>query len=85
MRTAVLAGVWVYIIVAVIAEVEAAMALAGGALVMGVVGILAVSQAVAITLFYMGLKDEPGSMRLFVLVPLLFIAALLISMVASLG
>jgi len=50
-----------------------------------VVSILATSQAVAIVLFYMQLKDEPGSLRLFALIPIMFLSALLIAMLASLG
>ncbi len=50
-----------------------------------VVSVLAASQAVAIVLFYMQLKDEPGSLRLFALIPIMFLSALLIAMLASLG
>jgi hypothetical protein len=50
-----------------------------------VVATLATSQAVAIVIFYMQLKEEPGSLRLFALIPIMFLAALLIAMVASLG
>jgi Prokaryotic Cytochrome C oxidase subunit IV len=50
-----------------------------------VVTILATSQAVAVVLFYMQLKDEPGSIRLFALIPIMFLSALLIAMLASLG
>jgi len=50
-----------------------------------VVSILATSQAVAIILFYMQLKDEPGALRLFALIPIMFLSALLIAMLASLG
>ncbi len=50
-----------------------------------VVGILAASQAVAIVLFYMDLRNEPGAIRLFSLVPIMFLSALLIAMISSLG
>jgi hypothetical protein len=33
----------------------------------------------------MQLKDEPGSLRLFALIPIMFLSALLIAMLASLG
>lgn len=49
------------------------------------IGILAASQAVSIVIFYMHLKDEPGSIRLFALIPVMFLSALLIAMVATLG
>lgn len=50
-----------------------------------VITILATSQAVAIVLFYMQLKDEPGSLRLFALIPIMFLSALFVAMLASLG
>jgi heme/copper-type cytochrome/quinol oxidase subunit 4 len=71
--------------VAVIAEVEAFYSFSSAATVVTVVSILAASQAVSIVLFYMHLKDEPGSLRLFALIPLMFLAALLIAMIAALG
>jgi len=46
---------------------------------------LALSQGAAAMLFYMDLKDEPASLKLLVLIPLMFIAGLLITVVASLG
>lgn len=71
--------------VAVIAEVEAFYMLGAFSTVASVVMILATSQAVAVVLFYMQLKDEPGSLRLFALIPIMFLSALLIAMLASLG
>jgi len=50
-----------------------------------VIATLAMSQAVAVAVFYMQLKDEPGSVRLFAIVGVMFLAALLIATVASLG
>lgn len=85
MRTTVLAGVWVYMMAAVLTEADLALTMAAGPTVDIVISILAASQAVAIVLFYMDLKNEPGSLRLFALIPLMFLAALLIAMVASLG
>jgi hypothetical protein len=85
LRNSVAFAVWVYIVVAVLAEVEAFYALTAYATVAAVVTILASSQAVAIVLFYMQLKDEPGSLRLFALIPIMFLSALLIAMLASLG
>lgn len=70
---------------AVLTEADLALTMAAGPTVDIVISILAASQAVAIVLFYMDLKNEPGSLRLFALIPLMFLAALLIAMVASLG
>ncbi len=85
MRNLVVFGVWAYMVAAVIAEVEGFYALAGTSALTLVVALLASSQAVAIVLFYMHLKDEPGSLRLFALIPIMFLSALLIAMIASLG
>ena len=71
--------------VAVLAEVEVFYATFAYSTAASVITILATSLAVAIVLFYMQLKDEPGSLRLFALIPIMFLAALLIAMLASLG
>jgi cytochrome c oxidase subunit IV len=85
MRTTVAIGVWAYMVVAVLAEVLTFYRVSAYSTVATVVTILATSQAVAVVLFYMQLKDEPGSLRLFALIPIMFLAALLIAMLASLG
>ncbi len=85
MRTSVALGVWAYMVVAVITEVLAFYKVPTYSTMATVVTILATSQAVAIVLFYMQLKDEPGSLRLFALIPIMFLSALLIAMLASLG
>jgi hypothetical protein len=85
MRTFVALGVWLYMVLAVLAEAEAFYTVSAYSTLATVVTILATSQAVAIVLFYMQLKDEPGSLRLFALIPIMFLSALLIAMLASLG
>lgn len=85
MRTWVALGVWAYMVVAILAEVETFYMVPVYSTVAEVVTLLATSQAVAVVLFYMQLKDEPGSMRLFALIPIMFLSALLIAMLASLG
>ncbi|MDE1852700.1 MAG: cytochrome C oxidase subunit IV family protein [Thaumarchaeota archaeon] len=85
MRTSVALGVWAYMVVAVLAEVETFYMIHVYATVAVVATVLATSQAVAVVLFYMQLKDEPGSLRLFSLIPIMFLSALLIAMLASLG
>ena len=72
-------------VVAVLAEVFVFYSLPVYSTMATVISILASSQAVAIVLFYMQLKEEPGGLRLFALIPLMFLAALLIAMLASLG
>lgn len=85
MKTSVLAGVWVYMLIAVIAEVYAAESIPNVVTAATAVIAFALSQAAAIVLFYMNLKEEPGSLIITVIIPLMFLAGLLISMVASLG
>jgi heme/copper-type cytochrome/quinol oxidase subunit 4 len=85
LRERILAGVWLYTITAVVAEVYAAENIANVFTAASAVIIFALSQAAAIVLFYMDLKEEPGSLILMVIIPLMFLAGLLISVVASLG
>jgi len=70
---------------AVLTEVFAFYRIANYPTMATVVSILATSQAAAIVLFYMQLREEPGSLRLFALIPIMFLSALLIAMLASLG
>ena len=85
MRNLVLAGVWLYTIVAVIAEVYSAQNISNTLTAASAVIAFALSQAAAVVVFYMDLKDEPGSLILMVLIPVMFLAGLLVSVVASLG
>ena len=85
MKNLVALAVWAYMMVAVLAEAEAFYMISAYTTVATVVTILATSQAVAVVLFYMQLKDEPGSLRLFALIPIMFLSALLVAMLASLG
>ncbi|MBI3841436.1 MAG: cytochrome C oxidase subunit IV family protein [Thaumarchaeota archaeon] len=85
MKSIVAVGVWAYMVLAVVAEVETFYLTTSFATVASVVTVLATSQAVAVVLFYMQLKDEQGSLRLFALIPIMFLSALLIAMLASLG
>ncbi len=85
MKAWVALGVWGYMVVAVLAEVSAFYMVSSYVTMASVVSVLATSQAVAVVLFYMQLKDEPGSLRLFALIPIMFLSALLIAELASLG
>jgi len=85
MRNSVVVVVWAYMIAAVLTEVESFYTIANVTVLDSVVSLLAASQAVAIVLFFMHLKDEPGSIRLFALIPIMFLSALFIAMLASLG
>ena len=85
MKTITLAGVWIFTLAAVAAEVYAPQSIPNVTLAASAVIAFTLCQAAAIITFYMDLKDEPGSVMLLVLIPLMFLAGLLISVVASLG
>jgi len=74
-----------YMLLAVITEVLTYYYVTSIAVQTTVISVLAMSQAIAVAVFYMQLKDEPGSIRLFALVGMMFLSALLIALVASLG
>jgi len=85
MRSRVLVSVWAYTMVAVLAEVYTSQHVTNGLTAAGAIIAFALSQAFAVVAFYMDLKDEPGSLILMVIIPVMFLAGLLISVVASLG
>lgn len=85
MKTVVALEVWAYMVLAVLAEVASFYMVHAYSTVATVVSLLATSQAVVIVLFYMQLKEETGGLRLFALIPIMFLLALLIAMLASLG
>ena len=85
MRTSTIASVWAYMLLAVAGEVLTFYYVAGATAQIVVISILALSQSVAVGIFYMQLKDEPVSIRLFAIVGVMFLAALFIATVASLG
>jgi len=81
-RTIVLMSVWIYTLLTVVLEVFISQNVPSAA---PAVVVFALSQAAAVLLFYMELKDAPGSVIVMFMIPLMFIAGLLISIVASLG
>jgi hypothetical protein len=85
MRNFVLLGVWFYMVLSVITEVAAFYLLNSVYVSTTVITVLAASQAIAVVLFYMDLKNEPGSIRIFAVIPIMFLSALLVAMLASLG
>ena len=85
MKASILAGAWVYTLVTIVAEVYVAESVHNVFVATSAVVAFALSQAAAAVLFYMNLKEEPGSLIIAVIIPIMFLAGLLISMVASLG
>ena len=72
-------------VISVIAEVAAFYLLDSVYVVSTVVMTLAASQAVAIVIFYMDLKDEPGIIKFLMLLAVMFLSGLLVATIASLG
>ena len=85
MKTSILVGVWVYTLVAVLAEVYVAYGVHDLLYSATAIIVFAISQAAAVVAFYMNLKEEPSSLVLLVVIPLMFISGLLITVVASQG
>jgi cytochrome c oxidase subunit IV len=83
LKTSVLVSVWVYTLVAVVAEVYVSYAVSNLYYATTAIVIFAISQAAAVVAFYMNLREEPGSLILMVIIPLMFISGLLITVVAS--
>jgi di/tricarboxylate transporter len=77
--------VWVYILLATVLEVIISYVLpAGWALRDTVIGVIAISVAAAIVLFYMELKYQPRWESLILLVTLFFVGDLILIWTASL-
>ncbi len=70
---------------AILAEVFVATTVTESFLSVTAIIVFALSQAAAIIAFYMDLRNEPGSLVFLVIIPAMFLAGLLISVVASLG
>jgi len=85
LKSSVLLGVWLYTLVAVIAEVYVSYNVSNLLLAASAIVAFAISEGAAVVTFYMNLKEEPGSLIITVIIPLMFISGLLITVVASQG
>ena len=85
MKTSVLLSVWIYTLVAIVAEVYVSYAVSNFYYAASAIIAFAISQGAAVVAFYMNLREEPGSLILMVIIPLMFISGLLITVVASQG
>jgi di/tricarboxylate transporter len=86
MRIAGMVVVWVYILLATVLEVIISYVFpASWALRDTAIGLVAISVAAAIVLFYMELKYQPRWESLFLLVTLFFVGDLLLIWTASLA
>ena len=76
-------AVLVYLLLATVFEVYLSGYMVVSTTYYAVIGIIAISEAVVMGGYYMGLKDEPSPVRAIALVGVIFIAVLIISMVVE--
>ncbi len=76
-------AVLVYLLLATVFEVYLSGYMVVSTTYYTVIGIIAVSEALVMGGYYMGLKDEPSPVRAIALVGVIFIAVLIISMVVE--
>ncbi len=77
--------IWVYLAAATVVEVFLFYTYAGNAFVNYAISVLALSKAIFIFAFYMHVRYEQRSLKIFSIIPLFFLMALLAGMFASLG
>ena len=77
--------IWVYLAAATVVEVFLFYAYAGDVFVNYAISVLALSKAIFIFAFYMHIRYEQRSLKIFSIIPLFFLLALLAGMFASLG
>jgi cytochrome c oxidase subunit 4 len=75
--------VWAYLVGSTIVEVFLFFSLPASPRVNFAITVLAASKAVFIAAYFMHLKYEPRSLRMFVFIPLFFLAALIVGMVTQ--
>jgi hypothetical protein len=83
MKLATTVGVWLYMIVAAVAEVFIARVNPGNINIDIVIGIIAAASAVITALFSMGLRSENTAVKYLFLIPVLLVAVLIITLVLS--
>ena len=77
--------VWAYLVAATVAEVIVYYRVPGGDLVYLSIGVLAVTKAVLIAMYFMHLKYEPRPLHYLILIPVILIFVLIMALVFSFG
>ena len=85
MKTSSLVSVWIFTLGAILAEVYVSYTVSDLYFAASAIILFAISQAAAVVGYYMNLREEPNSLVILVVVPLMFISGLLITVVASQG
>jgi beta-lactamase regulating signal transducer with metallopeptidase domain len=80
MKKTSIAGVWLVVVVAALAETILYYQSPDVPITEAVIGVIAAAAAVLTVAFSMGLKDEDGVVHYMVLVPVLLLAVLIITM-----
>jgi hypothetical protein len=83
MKTESIVGVWLTIVVGVVAETVIFYQDPGANTVEAAIGIIAAASAVVTMIFSMGLKDEPAPVRYMLLAPVGLLAVLTITMLLA--
>lgn len=83
MKLATTVGVWLYMVVAAVAEVLLFRTDPGNINVDIVIGLVAAASAVVTALFSMGLREEGTAIKYLFLIPVLLVAVLIITLVLS--
>jgi cytochrome c oxidase subunit IV len=77
--------VWFYLAAATVIEVYLFYSFTGSSFVNYAISVLALSKGVFIFAFYMHIRYEQRSLKVFSIIPLFFMLALLFGMFASIG
>jgi cytochrome c oxidase subunit 4 len=77
--------VWAYLVAATVAEVIVFYRVPAGDLVYESIGVLAVTKAVLIAMYFMHLKYEPRPLHYLILIPVILIFVLIMALVFSFG
>ncbi len=77
--------VWAYLVAATVLEVIVYYKVPAGDLVYESIGVLAVTKAVLIAMYFMHLKYEPRPLHYLILIPVILIFVLIITLVFSFG
>jgi len=85
MRSLDMVLIWAYLSAATVIEVILFYSFTGSLIVNYGISVLALSKAVFIFSYYMHIRYEQRSLKVFSVIPLFFLVALLIGMLTSLG
>jgi cytochrome c oxidase subunit 4 len=77
--------VWAYLVAATVAEVIVFYRVPAGDIVYESIGVLAVTKAVLIAMYFMHLKYEPRPLHYLILIPVILIFVLIMALVFSFG